>query len=66
MSGPLVTDYKGTVNRELLHVSDWYPTLAGLAGGHVANTTKLDGYDQWQTITGKQASPRTVSVGLYS
>ena len=42
---------KGQVNREFIHVSDWYPTLLKIAGSKVNLTSlKLDGVDQWDTI----------------
>ena len=57
VSGPVVDRYKGTVNHQLMHVSDWFPTLIKLAGGSL-NDTKPDGYDMRKTITTNQTSPR--------
>ncbi|XP_022795408.1 arylsulfatase B-like isoform X2 [Stylophora pistillata] len=46
---------------ELLHVTDWYPTLlylAGLKGGD-SSVPPLDGFNIWQTISEGAPSPRT-------
>ncbi|XP_041865442.1 arylsulfatase I isoform X2 [Melanotaenia boesemani] len=49
---------KGVVSRALIHVSDWYPTLLGLAGA-LQSHHGLDGHDVWGTISKGLPSPRT-------
>ena len=40
-----------------LHMVDWYPTLARLAGASIAQKLPLDGRDAWSTITEGAPSP---------
>ncbi|XP_063601652.1 arylsulfatase B-like [Penaeus indicus] len=47
----------GTVSHKLIHVTDWYKTFMGLAGGEAPKDT--DGFDQWSALDGLSESPRT-------
>ncbi|XP_033124041.1 arylsulfatase J-like [Anneissia japonica] len=58
---PLLSDdVKGTVSKELYHVSDWFPTFVeGIAGGNTDGTKPLDGFNQWESIRDGTDSSRT-------
>lgn len=47
----------GAVSHKMIHVTDWYQTLVGLAGGVAPGDT--DGFDQWASLTSSAPSPRT-------
>jgi arylsulfatase A-like enzyme len=49
----------GTVVDGMMHVVDTYPTLLGLAGGHLGKNKPLDGMDMWPAISEGKPSPRT-------
>jgi arylsulfatase A-like enzyme len=59
---PLIDDsLRGQTYSGRLHVTDWMPTLMGLATNNEwTNTTEIDGVDQWSSILyGGSSSPRT-------
>ena len=58
MHSPLLST-KGRVSMELMHVTDWLPTLYSAAGGDIHDLNKIDGFDMWQTLLSESiASPR--------
>ena len=48
---------RGQISSEMIHVTDWFPTIVNLAGGSVAGLP-LDGYDIWDTLSRGKPSPR--------
>ncbi len=52
----------GTTNNAMMHVTDWFPTLAGLAGASTAPCKALDGLDMWPALSQDKPSPRTELV----
>jgi len=43
---------------ELMHVTDWLPTLYSVAGGDIHDLRNVDGYDMWNTLSQATDSPR--------
>ncbi|XP_072036042.1 arylsulfatase B-like isoform X2 [Amphiura filiformis] len=60
VTGPVLSDdVRGTVNKEMIHVSDWFPTLVTGVAGMDLTGTKLDGFNVWDAIASKDTlSPR--------
>lgn len=48
----------GRISRDLMHVTDWLPTLVKLAGGDISPSNDLDGFDLWGTLQNADPSPR--------
>ena len=46
------------VNKEALHIIDWYPTLVKLAGGSLKQPLPVDGLDIWPVLTQGSKLPR--------
>nr|CAD7427566.1 unnamed protein product [Timema monikensis] len=40
----------GRVSSDLIHISDWLPTLYSAAGGNVSDLGDVDGVDQWPNL----------------
>ncbi|KAF8768315.1 Arylsulfatase B like protein [Argiope bruennichi] len=55
---PLLKNPKRT-SWDLMHITDWLPTLYRAAGGNVKSLGKLDGFDLWDTLSLKRPSPRS-------
>ena len=50
---------KGRVSMDMMHATDWVPTLYGLAGGNTSKLENLDGFDMWPTLAHGKQNPRT-------
>ncbi|CAN7940933.1 unnamed protein product, partial [Ixodes hexagonus] len=46
------------VSNQLMHISDWLPTLYAAAGGDTSTLGPLDGVDMWHSLYHGSASPR--------
>jgi len=49
VSGSIIKE-GGRVTKELMHISDWYPTLLHLAGVYDLDDASLDGVNVWEAI----------------
>ncbi|KDR13867.1 arylsulfatase B-like [Zootermopsis nevadensis] len=55
---PMINSSQRASN-ELMHVTDWLPTLFSAAGGNLSELAgNFDGVDQWNSISYNEASPR--------
>lgn len=45
------------MSRQLLHITDWLPTLITAAGGNPSNLS-IDGMDLWNALSEDTESPR--------
>nr|CAD7396197.1 unnamed protein product [Timema poppensis] len=46
------------VSNQLMHITDWLPTLYSAVGGDVSELGDIDGMDMWEAISKDNASPR--------
>ena len=46
------------VSMDMMHCTDWLPTILSLAGGNTTHLTTLDGMNMWPTISEGVPSPR--------
>ncbi|XP_069174122.1 arylsulfatase B isoform X1 [Procambarus clarkii] len=49
----------GRVADQMVHITDWLPTLISAAGGNITSLGPIDGVDLWSTLTQNLSSPRT-------
>ena len=48
----------GRQSTQLMHISDWVPTLLSAAGGSTPTNKDLDGIDMWSSLSNSGFSPR--------
>ena len=62
VSSPLLSEnQRGNVSTDLIHVTDWLPTMLSIAGGSTGGQLSIDGLNQWNTIRDGASTPRSVS-----
>lgn len=49
----------GRVAHQMVHITDWLPTLITAAGGDPSTLDSIDGLDLWESLTQDHPSPRT-------
>ncbi|GFO26295.1 arylsulfatase b-like [Plakobranchus ocellatus] len=60
VSSPLLSPkQRGEVSHGLMHISDWFPTIADMAGVTVNSSLGVDGVSQWHMIRDGEPSNRT-------
>ena len=60
VSGPMFRKRAGQVSKDLMHISDWFPTLIEAAGGDSSSLGDIDGLNMWDVLTGRNLTgPRT-------
>ncbi|XP_073245668.1 arylsulfatase B-like [Porites lutea] len=59
LHSPLFT-YGPRTAMELMHVTDWLPTLYYAAGGNISDLQNIDGVNMWDALTQATESPRQV------
>ena len=58
---------RNLLNNNLMHITDWYPTILAAASRHRfsladAAAENVDGFDQWDAIKEIKATPRKEMV----
>ncbi|KAL7643644.1 UNVERIFIED_CONTAM: hypothetical protein RMT77_005627 [Armadillidium vulgare] len=48
----------GRVSNEMMHITDWFPTLYHAIGGQESYLPMMDGMNVWNSIQGNSPSPR--------
>ncbi|XP_021920854.1 arylsulfatase J-like isoform X2 [Zootermopsis nevadensis] len=53
----------GRLSTQMMHISDWYPTIYSMAGGEVDKLGEIDGVDQWPSLMGNNGDiPRNETL----
>ncbi|XP_054721641.1 arylsulfatase B-like [Uloborus diversus] len=55
---PLLGLKEPRTSKQLMHVTDWLPTLYTAAGGDISDLGTIDGYNMWKVLINYSPSPR--------
>ncbi|XP_072142228.1 arylsulfatase B-like [Dermacentor andersoni] len=58
-------DSRRRVSHELMHITDWLPTLYSIGGGDVKSLGTMDGFDMWRHLSQGLRSPRVEMLYNY-
>ncbi|XP_075534850.1 arylsulfatase B-like [Dermacentor variabilis] len=58
-------DSRRRVSQQLMHITDWLPTLYSIGGGDVKSLGTMDGFDMWRHLSQELRSPRVEMLYNY-
>ncbi|XP_047351352.1 arylsulfatase J isoform X2 [Vespa velutina] len=51
-------NHPGRISKQMIHITDWLPTILSIAGSDTSNLTNIDGINLWEALRDDKESPR--------